>query len=380
MNTSIFNKNLLVFGVGWLIILCAIFGGLYFLNTNQILVNQKGLEWQDLTNQKEADWEDLTNQKKEESEDLINKKIVEWPDLTNQKVVSEDDIDLNAIKEKIKNENAPSAAEPKRLGYCYAYKMMVNEKTKLSNSTYDMDNVDDLNKCADKCKTVIGDQDRYMCTIDGYEPPNYTQTINVNFSKIVPGGNRVTPIQWIQNKEMEIIWVYKGKWFESHWVISTPGKINVKVSKNLWVLVLSAYEYTEWNLEIPDGITVERIITNGYYNQTIKGNKKIPVTEISVENGNVTNDNANDPNTDWLGVLLSDKPDCITVKIKVYEDLTPEILAKWSSYERKVVGEQEIKDCQKFSYPNAVTILKRLTWLQVTGFQWASTGEYFEVK
>jgi hypothetical protein len=49
------------------------------------------------------------------------------------------------------------------------------------------------------------------------------------------------------------------------------------------ILALSAYEPVQWNITAEPGAVIEKIIVNGYHNQTVSGVSGIPIEEHSYE-------------------------------------------------------------------------------------------------
>jgi hypothetical protein len=65
----------------------------------------------------------------------------------------------------------------------------------------------------------------------------------------------------------------------------TKSTIEVKVERQNKpiILALSAYEPINWNVTVEPGAVIEKIIVNGYHNQSISGVSGIPVEEHSYE-------------------------------------------------------------------------------------------------
>jgi hypothetical protein len=63
------------------------------------------------------------------------------------------------------------------------------------------------------------------------------------------------------------------------------GQVKVRVAKQKQpiVLALSAYEPVQWKIEAEPGAAIEKIIVNGYHDQTVVVDKNIPVKEYSYE-------------------------------------------------------------------------------------------------
>ncbi|MEG4804094.1 hypothetical protein QUB63_24165 [Microcoleus sp. ARI1-B5] len=67
---------------------------------------------------------------------------------------------------------------------------------------------------------------------------------------------------------------------------ATPTKrIEIKVERRNKpiILALSAYEPVNWNVTVEPGAVIEKIIVNGYHNQTVSGVSRIPIEEHSYE-------------------------------------------------------------------------------------------------
>ncbi|MGC9528724.1 MAG: hypothetical protein ACP5D7_24600 [Limnospira sp.] len=65
----------------------------------------------------------------------------------------------------------------------------------------------------------------------------------------------------------------------------TTGTVDVKVGRQdqAIVLALSSYEPVKWNVILEEGVTVEKIILNGYHDQAVTGVAGIPIEEYSYE-------------------------------------------------------------------------------------------------
>lgn len=317
--------------------------------------------------------------------DILDKKIqeikweIEWEnddDLIND---IQEEVNLSLIKEKISTTNSEKQVW---VWYCTLKKISSYpfEITKLSTKLIDFYKNTDSENCARMCREVISWKERYSCSVSN-ENPKFDFGLNLGFEKQNLKNISIEPIKNIKNKDMFFIWIYEWTWNEWQWINWTPWIVHVKVSKNLWVLVLSAYDKTEWILDIVSWVTIDHIITNWYYNQIVKWNNNIPVTQISVENGNVFNASSDDKKTDWFWVINSEKPDCSTYMQSIYEQLNPiELKEKWPGYIPKKIWEKEVTSCQKDFYPLAKEKLKRITWLEINWFAWEYTWDSFEVK
>ncbi|MDI9639309.1 hypothetical protein QM565_26745 [Geitlerinema splendidum] len=60
-------------------------------------------------------------------------------------------------------------------------------------------------------------------------------------------------------------------------------RVNVERQNQPMVLALSSYEPVEWQLNLAPNVQIEKIILNGYHDQTIVGAENIPVEEYSYE-------------------------------------------------------------------------------------------------
>ena len=319
----------------------------------------------------------------DQTKDLKVNKSTWWENRRESNIESsESTINIEEIKNKYQNMISPKKEE---FWYCYlTYYQTVDWKTqknhdKLSTKKFDKYSINDLNSCADLCREVaVKWTNWFSCSL---ESEKFFLPIQMSFAKLVNEGVSVNPIKNIKNPEMYVIGVYEGMWGSWQWALWNPGKVKVTVSKNLWVLVLSSYESVEWDITLTPGIVVEHIITNWYYNQKVIWNGNIPVTQISVENGNVYNGSSDDPKTDYLWTFYQVWQVCTEYTETIYEE--PKLNNLWqidTNTERKIIGTRPAKSCQKDYYPNANKILKRLTGLVVTWFNGTYTGESFEIK
>ncbi|MCC3406080.1 MAG: hypothetical protein JGK17_10905 [Microcoleus sp. PH2017_10_PVI_O_A] len=93
------------------------------------------------------------------------------------------------------------------------------------------------------------------------------------------------------DKELHLIGVYEanaehGKVNLSKSALAKPSKrIEIKVERRNKpiILALSAYEPVNWNVTVEPGAVIEKIIVNGYHNQTVSGVSGIPIEEHSYE-------------------------------------------------------------------------------------------------
>ncbi|MEG5059248.1 hypothetical protein QUB60_14970 [Microcoleus sp. A2-C5] len=93
------------------------------------------------------------------------------------------------------------------------------------------------------------------------------------------------------DKELHLIGVYEansehGNGNLSKSALAKPTKrieINVEPRNKPIILALSAYEPVNWNINVEPGTVIEKIIVNGYHNQTVSGVSGIPIEEHSYE-------------------------------------------------------------------------------------------------
>jgi len=93
------------------------------------------------------------------------------------------------------------------------------------------------------------------------------------------------------DKELHLIGVYEansdhGNGNLSKSALAKPTKrIEIKVERRNKpiILALSAYEPVNWNVTVEPGAIIEKIIVNGYHNQTVSGASGIPIEEHSYE-------------------------------------------------------------------------------------------------
>jgi hypothetical protein len=86
------------------------------------------------------------------------------------------------------------------------------------------------------------------------------------------------------DKELHLIGVYEANAEHGKRNLSKSA-IQVKVERRNKpiILALSAYEPVNWNVTVEPGTVIEKIIVNGYNNQTVSGVSGIPVEEHSYE-------------------------------------------------------------------------------------------------
>ena len=131
------------------------------------------------------------------------------------------------------------------------------------------------------------------------------------------------------NKELHLIGVYEatsehGNGNRAKSVLAKPAptgatptkRIEIKVERRNKpiILALSAYEPIDWNVTVEPGTVIEKIIVNGYHNQTVSGVSGIPIEEHSYEEtGNYIGDfiykwgaTAESPNTPSLVTKLEE--------------------------------------------------------------------------
>ena len=113
-----------------------------------------------------------------------------------------------------------------------------------------------------------------------FSPPTITNSCGVGGSQDFSSYTATSK----QNQELHFIGVY-----ESHSKHSgnhhPTGTINVKIERKNKpiILALSSYEPVEWNVILAPGVVVEKIILNGYHDQSVVGVSQIPVEEFSYE-------------------------------------------------------------------------------------------------
>ena len=94
------------------------------------------------------------------------------------------------------------------------------------------------------------------------------------------------------NKELHLIGVYEANADHKNRDLSKRAiEIKVERRNKPIILALSAYEPVQWNITAEPGAVIEKIIVNGYNNQTVSGVSGIPIEEHSYEE---TGDNLGD--------------------------------------------------------------------------------------
>jgi hypothetical protein len=86
------------------------------------------------------------------------------------------------------------------------------------------------------------------------------------------------------DKELHLIGVYEATSEHGNGKRS-KGAIEVKVERQNKpiILALSAYEPIDWKVTVEPGAVIEKIVVNGYHNQTVSGVSGIPIEERSYE-------------------------------------------------------------------------------------------------
>ena len=87
------------------------------------------------------------------------------------------------------------------------------------------------------------------------------------------------------NKELHLIGVYEANADHGNRNYLSKSAIEIKVERRNKpiILALSAYEPVQWNITAEPGVVIEKIIVNGYHNQTVSGVSGIPIEEHSYE-------------------------------------------------------------------------------------------------
>jgi hypothetical protein len=87
------------------------------------------------------------------------------------------------------------------------------------------------------------------------------------------------------NKELHLIGVYEANADHNNRNYLSKSAIEIKVERRNKpiILALSAYEPVQWNITTEPGAVIEKIIVNGYHNQTVSGVSGIPIEEHSYE-------------------------------------------------------------------------------------------------
>lgn len=86
----------------------------------------------------------------------------------------------------------------------------------------------------------------------------------------------------VQDRELHLISIYEARWDHSG-AYHPTGQVDIRVERRDQpiTLALSAYEPVQWNLSTAPGVKIEKIIINGYYDQSVVGAEGIPVEEYS---------------------------------------------------------------------------------------------------
>ncbi|MEG4277877.1 hypothetical protein QUA62_10410 [Microcoleus sp. MON1_C1] len=116
------------------------------------------------------------------------------------------------------------------------------------------------------------------------------------------------------NKELHLIGVYEANADHKNRDFSKSA-IEVKVERRNKpiILALSAYEPVQWNITAEPGAVIEKIIVNGYHNQTVSGVSGIPVEEHSYEE---TGDNLGDFIYKWDATPGSSNTSSLVTKLE----------------------------------------------------------------
>lgn len=87
------------------------------------------------------------------------------------------------------------------------------------------------------------------------------------------------------DKELHLIGVYEASAEHGGNKGRTTGSVDVKVERQNKpiILALSAYEPINWNVTVEPGAVIEKIIVNGYNNQTVSGVSGIPIETRTYE-------------------------------------------------------------------------------------------------
>ncbi|MEG4943530.1 hypothetical protein [Microcoleus sp. F4-D5] len=86
------------------------------------------------------------------------------------------------------------------------------------------------------------------------------------------------------NKELHLIGVYEANADHKNRDLSQSAiEIKLERRNKPIILALSAYEPVQWNITAEPGAVIEKIIVNGYHNQTVSGVWGIPIEEHSYE-------------------------------------------------------------------------------------------------
>ncbi|MEG4231202.1 hypothetical protein QUA40_03645 [Microcoleus sp. Pol11C3] len=123
------------------------------------------------------------------------------------------------------------------------------------------------------------------------------------------------------NKELHVIGVYeanadhKNRDLSKSALAKPSERIEIKVERRNKpiILALSAYEPVQWNITAEPGAVIEKIIVNGYHNQTVSGVSGIPVEEHSYEE---TGDNLGDFIYKWGATPDSSNTSSLVTKLE----------------------------------------------------------------
>ncbi|MBE9097478.1 hypothetical protein [Tychonema sp. LEGE 07203] len=87
-----------------------------------------------------------------------------------------------------------------------------------------------------------------------------------------------------KKKELHLIGVYEANADHGNRDLSKSAiAIKVEPRNKPIILALSAYEPVQWNITAEPGAVIEKIIINGYHNQTVSGVSGIPIEENTYE-------------------------------------------------------------------------------------------------
>ncbi|MBE9187784.1 hypothetical protein IQ270_24835 [Microcoleus sp. LEGE 07076] len=124
-----------------------------------------------------------------------------------------------------------------------------------------------------------------------------------------------------KNKELHLIGVYEanaehGNRDLSKSALAKPSKrieIKVEPRNKPIILALSAYEPVQWNITAEPGAVIEKIILNGYHNQTVSGVSGIPIEDHSYEK---TGESLGDFIYKWSATPESSDPRSLVTKLE----------------------------------------------------------------
>lgn len=86
------------------------------------------------------------------------------------------------------------------------------------------------------------------------------------------------------DKELHLIGVYEATSAHGNGARTTGTvEVNVERQNKPIILALSAYEPINWNVTVEPGAVIEKIIVNGYHNQTVWGVSGIPIETRTYE-------------------------------------------------------------------------------------------------